>query len=60
VTLHVGQVLTIVNDDIDTHIAGPFLIGPGESTSYSFDEPKVITGASTLHPSEGFEIDVMP
>jgi plastocyanin len=57
--LKVGQTLILKNDDTDAHIAGPFFVGPGESSTYTFTEPKVIEGDCTIHPSGQFEIDVV-
>jgi hypothetical protein len=59
VTVKVGQRLTIRNDDTGAHIAGPFFVGPGESSTYKFSEPKVIQGECTIHPAGRFEIDVV-
>lgn len=58
-TVKVGQTLILRNEDDDTHIAGPFFVGPGEDSTYTFSEPKVIEGDCTIHPSGHFEIDVV-
>lgn len=59
ITIEVGQHLILRNEDSDAHIAGPFFVGPGEESSYSFSEPKVIEGDCTIHPSGSFEIRVV-
>ncbi len=59
VTVKVGQTLIMRNEDTDAHIAGPFFVGPGQESTYSFSEPKVIEGDCTIHPSGSFEIEVV-
>lgn len=58
ITIGVGQKLVLRNEDDSAHIAGPFFVGAGEESSYSFSEPKVIAGECTIHPSGQFEIRV--
>lgn len=59
IELTVGQTLVLRNEDDDAHVAGPFFVGPGEESSYTFTEPKVIAGDCTIHPSGRFEVAVV-
>ncbi len=58
IELKVGQTLVLRNEDSDAHIAGPFFVGAGEESSYTFTEPKTISGECTIHPSGRFEVVV--
>jgi hypothetical protein len=59
ITIKVGQKLILRNDDSGAHIAGPFFVGAGETSTYSSTEPKVVEGDCTIHPAGKFEIDVI-
>ncbi|MGE0307614.1 MAG: hypothetical protein AB7N61_10565 [Acidimicrobiia bacterium] len=59
ITIKVGQKLILRNEDSGAHIAGPFFVGAGETSTYSSTEPKVVEGDCTIHPAGKFEIDVI-
>lgn len=59
ITIKVGQKLILRNEDSGAHIAGPFFVGAGETSTYSSTEPKVVEGDCTIHPAGRFEIDVV-
>ncbi len=60
ITVKVGQRVSIRNEDAGAHIAGPFFVGPGETSTYSFSSAKQIVGDCSIHPSGRFTINVVP
>lgn len=47
----VGDRLLIVNEDLATHLVGPYIVGPGQRLEQRFGRPGTISGLCTLHPS---------
>ena len=50
-TVRVGQVIEIVNEDERGHLVGPFYVGAGEVLRQRFASPGEYVGVCTVHPS---------
>jgi hypothetical protein len=57
-TVQVGEVLEIVNEDDEGHLVGPFFVGAGETLRQEFVSPGVFEGICTVHPSGQFVLTV--
>jgi plastocyanin len=49
-TVRVGEVLSIVNEDDRGHAIGPFYVGPGQTLRQRFTAPGEFEGDCTVHP----------
>jgi plastocyanin len=58
-TVEVGQVLEIVNEDDRGHLVGPFYVGAGETLRQQFTSPGTFQGICTVHPSGAFTLTVV-
>ncbi len=59
-TVHVGEVMRIVNEDDRNHLIGPFYVGAGETLTQRFASPGEYSGLCTVHPSGQFVLKVLP
>jgi plastocyanin len=50
-SVHVGEVIRIVNEDSAGHFVGIFYVGPGETVTQRFASPGDFSGLCTIHPS---------
>lgn len=50
-TVAVGEVIEIVNQDDRGHLVGPFFVGAGETLRQRFASPGEFVGVCTVHPS---------
>ena len=50
-TVAVGAVIEIVNQDDRGHLVGPFFVGAGETLRQRFASPGEFVGVCTVHPS---------
>ena len=50
-TVEVGEVLELVNEDDRGHLVGPFFVGAGETVRQRFNAPGSFVGACSVHPS---------
>lgn len=57
-TVEVGEVLEIVNEDDRGHLVGPFFVGEGERLRQEFTSPGEFQGICTVHPSGQFVLTV--
>ena len=57
-TVSVGQVLRIVNEDDRDHLVGPFFVGAGETLTQRFSTPGNFQGLCTVHTSGQFVLTV--
>lgn len=57
-TVRVGEVMRIVNQDDRQHLIGPFFVGAGETLTQRFASPGEFTGLCTVHPSGEFVLTV--
>jgi hypothetical protein len=58
-TVRVGDEFVIVNNDVMTHVVGPFTVRPAETFRYFWTKPGVITGECTIRMNETVEIEVL-
>ena len=58
-TVHVGDEFVIVNNDVTTHVVGPFTVRPAETFRYFWTKPGIITGECTIRMNETVEIEVL-
>ena len=58
-TVHVGDEFVIVNNDVMTHVVGPFTVRPAETFRYFWTKPGIITGECTIRMNETVEIEVL-
>lgn len=58
-TVRVGEVLRIVNEDDRGHLVGPFYVGAGETLSQRFTEPGEFEGVCSVHPSGRLVLEVL-
>ena len=47
----VGDVIEIINEDDRGHLVGPFFVGAGETLRQRFASPGEFVGICTVHPS---------
>lgn len=57
-SVKVGEVMRIVNEDDRNHYIGPFFIGAGETLTQRFSTAGEFTGVCTVHPSGQFVLEV--
>lgn len=57
--VEVGDAIRIVNEDTDGHIVGVFYVGAGETLTQRFDEPAVLEGECSVHPSGSFTLRIV-
>ncbi|HEX5631544.1 MAG TPA: hypothetical protein VFY15_07780 [Acidimicrobiia bacterium] len=57
-TVRVGEVMRIVNQDDRQHLIGPFFVGAGETLTQRFASAGEFTGLCTVHPSGEFVLTV--
>lgn len=57
-TVRVGEVMRIINQDNREHLIGPFFVGAGEVLVQRFASPGEFTGLCTVHPSGEFVLTV--
>lgn len=57
-TVRVGEVMRIINQDNRDHLIGPFFVGAGEVLVQRFASPGEFTGLCTVHPSGAFVLTV--
>ena len=50
-TVQVGEVLELVNNDDRGHLVGPFFVGAGETARQRFNAPGTFIGECSVHPS---------
>ncbi len=50
-TVQVGEVLELVNNDDRGHLVGPFFVGAGETVRQRFNASGTFIGACSVHPS---------
>jgi hypothetical protein len=58
-TVEVGEVLELVNEDDRGHLVGPFFVGAGETVRQQFSAPGSFIGACSVHPSGEFILTVV-
>jgi len=57
-TVHVGESIRIINDDVQGHVVGVFYVGAGETLTKTFASVGVLSGECTVHPSGQFTLRV--
>lgn len=57
-SVKVGEVMRIVNEDDRNHLIGPFYVGAGETLTQRFSTAGEFTGVCTVHPSGQFVLEV--
>jgi plastocyanin len=50
-TVHVGEVIELINHDDRGHLVGPFFVGAGETLRQRFSRAGEFVGECTVHPS---------
>ena len=58
-TVRVGDEFVIRNNDVMTHVVGPFTVRAGESFRYFWTKPGTIKGECTIRMNETVEIEVL-
>lgn len=58
-TVHVGESIRIVNDDIEGHVVGVFYVGAGETLTKQFTAPGELSGSCTVHSAGEFTLRVL-
>lgn len=58
-TVAVGEVIEIVNDDDRGHLVGPFYVGAGETLRQRFASPGEFIGVCTVHPSGELILEIV-
>lgn len=58
-TVRVGDEFVIINNDVMTHVVGPFTVRSGETFRYVWTKPGLITGECTIRMNETVEIHVL-
>lgn len=58
-TVVVGEVIEIVNDDDRGHLVGPFFVGAGETLRQRFASPGEFIGVCTVHPSGELRLEIV-
>ena len=59
-SVHVGEVIRIVNEDDEGHFVGIFFVGPGETVTQRFANAGEFQGACSVHPSGRLTLLVEP
>jgi len=57
-TVAVGEIIELVNEDDRGHIVGPFFVGAKETLRQQFTSPGVYEGICTVHPSGEVKLTV--
>ncbi len=57
--VHVGDEFVVTNNDVMTHVVGPFTVRPGETFRYFWTKPGIIKGECTIRMNETVEIEVL-
>jgi plastocyanin len=58
-TVRVGEVLELINEDDRGHIVGPFYVRAGETLRQEFTSTGVYEGVCTVHPSGQVKVTVV-
>jgi len=58
-TVEVGDAIRIVNEDTADHIVGVFFVAAGETLTQRFNNPAVLEGECSVHPSGAFTLRVV-
>lgn len=58
-TVNVGEVFELINEDDRGHIVGPFYVRAGETLRQEFTSPGVFEGVCTVHPSGQITVTVV-
>jgi hypothetical protein len=58
-TVTVGEVIEIVNEDDRGHLVGPFFVGAGETLRQRFASPGEFVGVCTVHPSGELRLEIV-
>jgi hypothetical protein len=58
-TVKVGEVIELVNEDDRGHLVGPFFVGKGETLRQRFTDPGTFIGECTVHPSGQIILNVV-
>lgn len=58
-TVAVGEVIEIVNDDDRGHLVGPFFVGAQETLRQRFASPGEFIGVCTVHPSGELRLEIV-
>ncbi len=58
-TVTVGEVIEIINEDDRGHLVGPFFVGRGETLRQRFTDPGTFIGECTVHPSGQIILNVV-
>lgn len=58
-TVKVGEVLELINEDDRGHIVGPFYVRAGETLRQEFTSTGVYEGICTVHPSGQVKVTVI-
>ena len=58
-TVEVGDAIRIVNEDAEDHIVGVFFVAAGETLTQRFNNPAVLEGECSVHPSGAFTLRVV-
>lgn len=59
-TVHVGEVLRIVNDDDRGHVLGPFYVGARQTLTQRFTSPGELSGTCSVHADGTFTLRILP
>lgn len=59
-TVHVGEVLRLVNEDDRAHTVGPYFVAAGQTLAQRFGAPGELIGACSVHPDGTFVLTVLP
>jgi plastocyanin len=57
-TVHVGEVIRIINEDDEGHFVGIFYVGSGETVTQRFTSAGEFVGACSVHPSGQLTLEV--
>lgn len=57
-TVKVGEVIELVNEDDRGHLVGPFFVGKGETLRQRFTDPGTFIGECSVHPSGQIVLNV--
>jgi plastocyanin len=57
-TVRVGEVIRIINEDDEGHFVGIFYVGSGETVTQRFASPGEFIGACSVHPSGTLTLEV--
>ena len=57
-TVHLGEVIRIINEDDEGHFVGIFYVGSGETVTQRFTSVGEFVGACSVHPSGSLTLEV--